>query len=138
MTVFFRFGKDGWPLPIPSTPHNEKLSRTCRGDSAITCRLFQYCTQLKLTFAWKSEYQRHPQVYWKNSNVVRICQMQTTMKYYYFWARCIGYFLCSQIYFLINYHCKLQSDQFIWMILTSPGNRINSSPVIGQSADIVS
>ena len=34
------------------------------------------------------KYQRHPWVYWKNSNVVWICQTQTTIKNYYFLARC--------------------------------------------------
>ena len=35
-------------------------------------------------------------MYWRNSNVVWIYLMQTTIKYYYFWARSIGYY-CPHI-----------------------------------------
>ena len=39
------------------------------------------------------KYQRHVQVYWKNSNVVGNCLMQTIILSYYFWEKCIGYFV---------------------------------------------
>ena len=68
---------------------------------------FQLCEVLEIC-----KYQRHPQVYWKNSNVVGNCLMQTIIKSYYFWNKCIDYLLCSKIHFLIDHHCKTQSESF--------------------------
>ena len=59
------------------------------------------------------KYQRHPQVYWKNSNVVENYLMQPIILSYSFRGKCIGCIgLFSQIHFLTDHHCTIQSESF--------------------------
>ena len=72
-------------------------------DGIQPCAVLQIC-----------EYQRHPQVYWKNSNVAQISLEQNIIRSleYYFLDKCIGYSFMLQNIFLIDHHCKTQSETF--------------------------
>ena len=58
-------------------------------------------------FQWEAMNIRgHPQVNWKCSNITRLSLIQNIIMQYYFDTNVWAIYLCFQIYFLIEDHCK--------------------------------